>query len=333
MGEGKLIVKFLSRKGLFTILIAGILTLSACGDQNSSSSDGNAEAASNYPEKEIKIIVPFASGGAATTTARLIAKNMEEHVGEEIVVENREGGSGTAGQQAVASAEPDGYTLLLATNSVITNPLFSKTGYTHESFDPIGQVVSDVSYLYISEEAPYDDYESFVKYAKENPGEVTIATSGAQASDNYAAEDLIEAEGLDASAVPYDGAARAVSSAAGGHDSAAMSSFSEAEGQVQEGNLKPVLVFSEDSSEQYPDIPTTADIGYKDITDESWRGLVAPKGTNEKIITYLTDTLEKAFNEENFQESMENQGMVTRFRNGEELKELMNTQYERYSDE
>lgn len=320
----------LNRKGVLAVLMTFLLILSAC---NSGSSEGETENASNYPEEEITIIVPFAAGGAATTTARLIAKSMEEHVGQDIVVENREGGSGTAGQQAVASAEPNGYTLLLATNSVITNPMFSKTGYTHENFAPIGQVVSDVSYLYVSEDAPYDDYESFVNYAKENPGEVTIATSGAQASDNYAAGDLIEAEGLDAQTVPYDGAARAVSSAAGGHDSAAMSSFSEAEGQVQEGNLKPVLVFSENSSEQYPELPTTADIGYEDITDESWRGLVAPEGTNEEVISSLTDFLEQAFNEEDFQQAMENQGMVTRFRNGDELKELMNTQYERYSNE
>ncbi|GGC89026.1 C4-dicarboxylate ABC transporter substrate-binding protein [Thalassobacillus devorans] len=319
----------LNKKGILMMLIVGILTLSACS-QNSSSSKGEA---SNYPEKEIKIVVPFAAGGAATTTARLIAQNMEEHAGVDIVVENREGGGGTAGQQAVASAEPDGYTLLLATNSVITNPIFSKTGYTHEDFVPIGQVVSDASYLYIPEGAPYDDYESFVSYAKENPGEVTIGTSGAQASDTFAAKDLIEAEGLDAQTVPYDGAARAVSSAAGGHDDAAMSSFSEAEGQVQEGNLKPVLVFSEESSDEYPDIPTTADIGYEGITDESWRGLVAPKDTDEEISNYLTDALEKAFNEEDFQEAMENQGMVTRFRNGEELKELMNNQYEQYNGE
>ncbi|UOQ91902.1 tripartite tricarboxylate transporter substrate binding protein [Halobacillus shinanisalinarum] len=323
-------MRLLNKTGFLGMMVALLITLSACGNSSSAGGEGDG---SNYPEKEIKIVVPFAAGGAATTTARLIAQNMEEHVGQEIVVENREGGGGTAGQQAVASAEPNGYTLLLATNSVITNPIFSKTGYTHEDFAPIGQVVSDASYLYIPEDAPYDDYESFVSYAKENPGEVTIGTSGAQASDTFAAKDLIEAEGLDAQTVPYDGAARAVSSAAGGHDDAAMSSFSETEGQVQEGNLKPVLIFSEDSSEEYPDIPTTADIGYEEITDESWRGLVAPEGTDEEILNYLTDALEKAFNEEDFQKAMENQGMVTRFRNGEELTELMNKQYEQYNGE
>ncbi|SFP31472.1 Tripartite-type tricarboxylate transporter, receptor component TctC [Salibacterium halotolerans] len=323
-------MKLVSKTGLYASIMAGILVLGACGEQSSS---GGSDGSSNYPNDEIQIIVPFAAGGAATTTARMIADNMEEHVGQDIVVENQEGGSGTAGQQAVASAEPDGYTLLLATNSVITNPIFSETSYTHESYEPIGQVVSDVSYLYVPQDAPYDDYESFITYAENNPGEVTIATSGAQASDNFAAEDLIEEEGIDANTVPYDGAARAVSSAAGGHDAAAMSSFSEAEGQVQEGNLKPILVFSSDSSQDYPDLPTTADLGYEGITDESWRGLVAPEGTDSEIINFLTNNLEKAFNEEDFQQSMENQGMTTRFRNGEELTELMNSQFERYNEE
>lgn len=322
----------INKKGLFASMITGTLVLSACGGGNSSESSGGSEGELNYPEEEITIIVPFSSGGAATTTARLIAENMEEHVGQDIVVENQEGGSGTAGQQAVASAEPNGYTLLLATNSVITNPLFSETNYTHESFAPIGQVVSDASLLYFPEDAPYDDYESFVEYAEDNPGEVTIATSGSQASDNFAAEDLIEEAGIEATTVPYDGAARAVSSAAGGHDSAAMSSFSEAEGQVQEGNLEPALVFSEDGSEEYPDLPTTADVGLEGITDESWRGLVAPEDTDPEIVEYLTGALEETYNEEEFQESMKNQGMTPRFRNQEELKELMNSQYETYNE-
>ncbi|WP_226530751.1 Bug family tripartite tricarboxylate transporter substrate binding protein [Metabacillus niabensis] len=314
------------RSWVFVIVLSMILT--ACNSQGSNT-ESNQSTVSNFPEEPVKIVVPFAAGGAATTTARLIADASEESMGNSIVVENREGGGGTIGQQNVSTAKPDGYTLLLATNSLVTNPIFNKTSFTHEDFEPILQLVSDVSYLFVSTDAPYDDFGSFIEYAKENPGEVSFATSGAQASDNFAALDLIEATGIDATTIPYDGAAPAVASVAGGHDEVVTASFGDAEGQVQAGNLKPILVLSENKSKQYPDVPTSFEEGYE-ITDESWRGLVAPKGTDPEVVKYLQDAFKTGFDSEDFQKKMANQGMETVYKDSQEFKQAINDVFERY---
>ncbi|KGX90497.1 tripartite tricarboxylate transporter substrate binding protein [Pontibacillus marinus] len=318
-------MKAFKMKGLLTLLFIISIVLSACGNQETSG--GTSE---DFPDKPIKIIVPFAAGGAATHTARIIAQYSEEHMGQSIVIENREGGGGTAGQGYVASADADGYTLLLATTSVVTNPIFNKTSYTYEDYQPIMQLVSDVTIMYASSDAPYDDFDSFVEYAKQNPGEVTIATSGAQASDNIAGQEMIKALGIDATTIPYDGGAPAVASAAGGHDDIALASFSEGEGQVQSENLKPILVLGEKSHKEYPNIPTSVDKGF-DVTDESWRGLVAPAGTDPEVIEHLHEAFKKGFENEEYQEKMENMGMVTRARGPEEFKKLMDKDFERMS--
>ena len=317
-------------KSVAIVTAAMSLFLGACGGGGSNGAAGES-AAEKFPEEPIKIIVPFAAGGSATTTARLLAEYSEEPMGQSIVIENREGGGGTIGQQYVSTADPDGYTLLLATTSVVTSPIFNETAFTHEDFDPILQVVSDVSYLYINADAPYDDFESFIEYAKENPGEVTFATSGAQASDTIAAKELIEEAGIDATVIPYDGAAPGIASVAGGHDSAAMSSFGESEGQVQAGNIKPILVFSENKSTKYPDIPTSYEKGYE-ISDESWRGIVAPKGTDPEIIKYLQDAFKAGFDNPEFKEKMDNQGMDPIYKDSQGFKESIDNVYKRFSE-
>lgn len=307
---------------LISILLAGILIV---GCSNQTSSGGN-----DFPKKTIKMIVPFAAGGGADATARIIAEHAEKHVGQKIVIENRDGAGGTIGQNMIATAEPDGYTIGLITTSIVTNPIFNDVTYTHEDFEPILQLVSDVGYLYVPGNAPYDDFESFVEYSKANP-DITIAVSGAQTSDNFAARELIAALGIKGSPVPYEGGSRAVASTAGGHDSATISSFSEAEGQVLNGNLKPILVFSENKSKQYPDVPTSFEKGIN-VTEESWRGIAAPKGTDPEIINYLTEAFKKGFDEEEYQQTMANQGMDTLFRDSKELKEVIELNYERFKN-
>jgi len=305
---------------IINLLLIGFLIV-GCSSQESS-------GGSDFPKKTLKLVVPFAAGGGADATARIIAEHAEEFVGQKIVIENRDGAGGTIGQNMVATAEPDGYTLGLITTSIVTNPIFNEVSYTHEDFEPILQLVSDVGYLYVPGDAPYDDFESFVEYAKENPG-VTIAVSGAQTSDNFAARELFAALGIEGSAIPYEGGARAVASTAGGHDDATISSFSEAEGQVQSGNLKPILVLSENKSKQYPDVPTSFEKGIE-VSEESWRGIAVPKGTDPEIIKFLEDAFKNAFDKEEYQKTMANQGMDTLFRGNAEFKEVIEMNYDRF---
>lgn len=305
-------------------LVGLILILVGCSDKTSD--------AENYPDQPVKLIVPFSAGGGATTTARVIGQHTEEHLGETIVIENQEGGGGSAGQQYVSTADPDGYTLLLMTGSTVTNPIFNKTSFTHEDFIPIIQLVNDVSYLYVSADAPYEDFESFIEFAKENPGEVTISTSGAQASDHYAALDIIEQYDLDAEAIPYDGESGAIASTAGGHDEAVIANFAAAEGQVQAEKLKALVVLGEERTDAYPDVPYSSEVGLE-VTESSWRGIAAPKDTPQEIIDILHEAFKKGFDEEEYQEQMSNLGMTTEHLDPEGFQERVNEYYERMNQD
>ncbi|WP_171038124.1 Bug family tripartite tricarboxylate transporter substrate binding protein [Aquibacillus sediminis] len=315
-------MKKIGMKSIVTAFIMSII-LAGCGGSS-------GDSASNYPEESVKIIVPFAAGGGATTTARTISEYAEDHVGESLVIENREGGGGSAGQQYVASADNDGYTLLLITGSAVTNPIFNKTSFTYEDFEPVIQLVSDVSYLYVNADAPYDDLESFAEYAKDNPGEVTISTSGAQASDHYAALEIIEELGLDAEAIPYDGESQAIASTSGGHDEATIGNFAAAEGQVQSGNLKPLVVLGDEQTDVYPDVPTSIEEGLE-VTEASWRGIAAPKGTPSEIIEHLHEAFKKGFDDEDYQNQMSDLGMDTEYKGPEDFQDRVVEYYERMS--
>ncbi|WP_167751492.1 tripartite tricarboxylate transporter substrate binding protein [Lentibacillus salicampi] len=312
-------MKKLGLKSVLFSFIGLILILAGCSEATS--------GAENYPDKPVKVIVPFSAGGGATTTARVIGQHTEEHLGETIVIENQEGGGGTAGQQAASTADPDGYTLLLMTGSAVTNPIFNNTSFTHEDFEPVIQLVNDVSYLYVDADAPYDDFESFIEFAEANPGEVTISTSGAQASDHYAALDIIAQYDLEAEAIPYDGESGAIASTAGGHDEAVIGNFAAAEGQVQSGNLKALVVLGDERSDVYPDVPSSSEVGLE-VTESSWRGIAVPKETPQEVIDILHEAFKKGFDEEEYQEQMSNLGMDTEYQNPEDFQERINEYHE-----
>src|SRR5699024_9522241 len=238
------------------------------------------------------------------------------------IIENKEGGGGTAGQQEAANADNDGYTLLLGTNSLITNPMFSNVDYDIDDFTPIAQTVSDIFYLFIHESAEYDDIDSFIEYAKDNPSELTIATSCAETIGHLGAENFIEEAGIDVDLVPYDGGGEVSSSVAGNHDSAGVLSFSEADAQVQDGKVKPILTFNEEASEEYPDVPTSYEKNYE-VTIDSWRGFFAPKDTNSEVIEKLEEAFKKANEEEEYKDSMENQGLNINYNDEEGLQKVI----------
>src|SRR5699024_10464523 len=152
-------------------------------------------------------IAAFSAGGSNDSIARMLAEASEDIIGESIIVENRTGGSGSVGQAAGAQADPDGYTLTLVTASIASNPLFNDLPYTHESFDLIILINNDPQYLVINEDAPFDDIESFIAYAEENPGEVTVGVSGAQTTNAFASRGLADELGLDIVTLPHDGTA------------------------------------------------------------------------------------------------------------------------------
>lgn len=306
------------------MVIALLVVLAGCSNDNA----GNKDDLS-YPTKPIKIINPFSAGGPADNTSRILANHAKDIVGKSLVIENRDGGGGSIGQTAGVTAKPDGYTLTLVTSSIVSNPIFNNVSYTHEDFVPIIMTVNDPFFLVVGKDAPYDDAESFLKYAKENPGEINVGVSGAQTVPAFTSKELAEVANIEITTVPFDGEALAVAAVAGGHIDALIGNYSGFESQLKSGAMKAILLFDTERSDLISDVPTASEHGL-DVVSGSWRGFAAPKGTDPEVIEFLQDKFKEIIEQEEYQEQMTNSGINITYKNAEEFKAIIDDTYNKY---
>lgn len=306
------------------MVLALLVVLAGCSNDNAKNKDGV-----DYPTKPIKIINPFSAGGPADNTSRILANHAKDIVGKSLVIENRDGGGGSIGQTAGATAKPDGYTLTLITSSIVSNPIFNNVSYTHEDFVPIIMTVNDPFFLVVGKDAPYDDAESFLNYAKENPGKISVGVSGAQTVPAFTSKELAEVAGIDITTVPFDGEALAVAAVAGGHIDALIGNYSGFESQLKSGAMKAILLFDSEKSDLLPEVPTASERGL-DIVSGSWRGFAAPKGTDPEIIEFLQEKFKEIIEQEEYQEQMTNSGINITYKNAEEFKAIIDDTYNKY---
>ncbi|MGQ7786830.1 tripartite tricarboxylate transporter substrate binding protein [Nesterenkonia sp. K-15-9-6] len=316
-----------SRTTLITGLLAlPALALTACGGQ---ADGGDAES---FPDETITFITAFAAGGANDSLARMLAEHTETVAEDyDFVIENIDGGSGSVGQAEGAQADPDGHTLLLVTPSIITNPMFNNVPYTHESFEPVILINSEPHVLLVNADAPFDDFASFVEHAEENPGRVSIGVSGAETTTAFTSRDLATAAGIETTTVPHDGTADALLQAQGGHiDGAVAGGLTEAQSAIDEGSLKPILVFDDERLEGLPDVPTASEEGL-DTMHSSWRGVAAPEGTDPEVIEALHNVFQEALETPGYEEAAQNLNLSIDYAGPEEFQELIDATYETYS--
>jgi tripartite-type tricarboxylate transporter receptor subunit TctC len=248
-----------------------------------------AQDAAAYPGKPIRILVGFAPGGATDIVARTVAEKLQAAWGQPVVVENRPGaGSNIAAEQA-ARAEPDGHTLLLGTIANATNmSLYKNLKYdTLRDFAPITQLMSAPSVLVVSPALPVDDLKGLIALAKQRPGTLTYASSGAGGSPHLAGELLELRAGIDMVHVPYKGAAPALADVIGGQVNLGFKTALSALPSMQAGRLKPIAVAANQRLPQIPNVPTMAEAGFPDFEVSSWNGLLAPARTPPAIVAKL----------------------------------------------
>ena len=247
------------------------------------------DAAAAYPSKPIRILVGFAPGGATDIVARTVAEKLQAAWGQPVVVENRPGaGSNIAAEQA-ARADPDGHTLLLGTIANATNmSLYKNLKYdTLKDFAPVTQLMSAPSVLVVSPSLPVDDLKGLIALAKQKPGTLTYASSGAGGSPHLAGELLELRAGVDMVHVPYKGAAPALADVIGGQVNLGFKTALSALPSMQAGRLKPIAVAATRRLPQIPNVPTMAEAGFPDFEVSSWNGLMAPAKTPPAIVAKL----------------------------------------------
>ena len=245
-------------------------------------------AAEAFPTKPISIVVPFAAGGAVDVTIRIIAQEAEKDLGQKIMVINKPGAGAAEGQGFVARANPDGYTLLAITSSVVTNTLTKKVDFTIDSFAPIVLYCFDPEVMYVSAASPFKTLEDLITAGKNAP--VTNATHGHSTAHHIASLIMEEKFGMKFKYIHTKGATEQVPMIAGGHVQSGLGAYGEARSMADQGKIRVIGVMSEERDPRIPNIPTFKEKGYP-MNYGAWRGIAGPKGLSPEVM----DRLSKAF--------------------------------------
>lgn len=270
-------------------------------------------AAQDYPSKIIHIIVPYAPGSVGDTTARLVAAAIEPRLGQRVLVETRPGAGGNIGAAAVASAAPDGHTLLLgATNNFAINQFL----YSSMTFDPMTafapiMLVADVpSVIFVSGAVPASTFRDFVEYARANPGKLNFASPSAGTTPHLAGELLNQLAGIRMVHVPYRGAGPAMLALVAGEVQMYMVGLVSGQPHLASGKIKALAVAAPQRLPGLPDVPTTAEAGFPQFKASNWWGLAAPKGTPRPIIERLNREIAAALTEPGLKARFGEAGLV-----------------------
>ncbi|WP_422444923.1 tripartite tricarboxylate transporter substrate-binding protein [Thermoanaerobacterium sp. DL9XJH110] len=295
---------------LSIIVSLGVNLLSGC----SSTKAGKT----NFPEKAIEIIVPYAAGGGTDSVARAISEAAKDTFPKPVVVVNKTGGGGAVGMAEGAKAKPDGYTVTMVTVELVTLPPMGLAPFTYKDFKPVLQINADPSALTVRADAPWNTLDEFIQYAKNNPGKIQIGNSGSGAIWHLAAAAIEQKTGVKFNHVPFDGAAPAVTALLGGHIDAVTVSPAEVSAQIKAGKLKILAVASENRIEQFPDVKTFKEQGV-DVVVGTWRGFAVPKDTPDEIVKILQEGFKKAAEKDSFKEFMNKAGLGIEVKTGQEF--------------
>jgi tripartite-type tricarboxylate transporter receptor subunit TctC len=250
-----------------------------------------AAHAQSYPNKPVRMVVPFAPGGASDFVARIMQPRLSELLGQTVVVENRAGAAGNLGVEAAAKSAPDGYTILLGNiGSIAINPgVFANlTVNPVKDFIAITQVVDLPSLLVAHPSLPANNLKELVAYAKANPGKLNYASPGSGSVDRLATEILRNLEKLNMVHVPYKGGAGpAIAGLMGGETHVMFATAASAMGPVKGGRIKALAVTSKKRLEPLPSTQTVVEAGYPDLVVSSWQGVFVPAGTPKPVVDRL----------------------------------------------
>jgi len=256
----------------------------------------HAPAAADYPEKPIRLLLPFPPGGAVDHVARLVTARMAEELGRPFVIENKAGAGGVIATDATAKAAPDGYTLLLTTpNHTINAAIHPKLPYdTEKDLVPIA-IVAEVPELLVGHPAaPFDSFKAFVEYAKKNPGKLNYASAGNGTLPHVSMELLLRGLGITVAHIPYRGAAPAMTDLLAGQVQLKMDTYATAAQLVADHKLNALAFASRSRSALMPDLPTVAEMGLPGYEGILWIGMMAPAGTPQPVIDRLAVAIQNA---------------------------------------
>lgn len=261
--------------------------------------------AQGYPDKPIKIVVPFAPGGIVDFAGRALAQRLEVQMGQPVLVENRTTSGAIVGTASVANAQPDGYTLLVVDPSVVINPAMMRSpAYQMKQFKTIATLTTAPLIVVVNPTLPVSNLRELIEYSKKTPGGITYASAGAGTTTHLGPELLKVQTGMVATHVPYRGGGASLPDLISGRVHAAMFTNAVVLPSVNNNRLRAIAQTGSRRAEANSDVPTGVEGGYKDFVVELWTGLFAPVGLPDNIAQRLASEVKTAVSSEEFKKAI-----------------------------
>lgn len=292
----------------------------------------SSTALAAYPERPIRVIVPFAPGGSTDIVTRIVTTKMSEILGQSMVVENKSGAGGAIGAQEAARAKPDGYTLSIASVSTMAvNPTCKPNDLGYDPFKdfmPVSNFANVPNVLSVHPSFPAKNLEEFLKIVKENPGKFSYGSSGQCSVLHLLGAAFKQATGTDIVHVPYRGAGPAVADAVAGHIEILFDNLPSSYAHIQAESLRALAIANPERLTDFPSVPTFKELGYEQLNRTVWYGLVAPAGTPKDIIETLHKAAAEALQDEGVKASLLKQGAFASGNSPEEFAKEIKEQYD-----
>ena len=291
--------------------------------------------AADYPSKPITLMIGFAPGGPSDVMARILTKKMEEILKQPLVIENRAGAGGSIAGAAVARAAADGYTVLLATGSLlaINVSLYKNVGYDPEKdFEPIGLIGTQTNVLYLNPSVPATSLSELIAYAKANPGKLSFG-SGGNGTPAHLAGELLKLEAkIDITHVPFRGTGPALQAVIGGHVPMAFNPPPPLLPHIQSGTIRVLAVTTLERTAVLPEVPTIAESGFPGFEATTWHALVAPAGTPKDVIATLHRATAATVNEAPVRKALTDLGVDVVGGTPEELRAYVKSEIPKWAE-
>jgi tripartite-type tricarboxylate transporter receptor subunit TctC len=312
-------MKFITTVGL--ALTLGMATLST-----------HAQNAA-YPNKPVRIIVPFPAGGSADTLVRVVSQSLSKRWSQSVVVDNKPGGGTVIAGAMAAKAPADGYTLIVIANSLTINAKL-RTNLPYDglkAFDPVAQLVHSPQVIAVNSTSPYRTLADLLRDARAKPGALSYSTVGPATTQHIAGEAFKRVTGTDFTYAAFTGGGLAANAVSGGHVTMVLTNLNEVAGLLESGKLKPLAVTTRERLDVLPQVPTVIEQGYKDYEAVAWFALATPAGTPPDIIQKIADDLKGSLADPEVKQKLIGAGLYPNFLGPKALAAHIQQEYERYS--
>jgi len=291
--------------------------------------------AQSYPDRPIKVVVPFAAGSASDVVTRLVLEKMSPALGQPFVIENQPGGGGNSGTLSIARSEPDGYKLLMGASGplAVNKTLTKNLPYDPEKdFEPISLLATLPNVVVVSAKVPIASLQDLIAHAKARPGELNYSSVGNGSSQHLAGVLFEQLTGTKMTHVPYRITGQLVTDLITGVVPLSFQNIANVLGQVQSGNLRPLAIAAKSRSATLPDVPTAAEAGLPGYESSAWFALLAPRGTPKPIVEKLNLTTVAALQDADLRKRLTDIGAEPASSSPEELRAFISTEVVKWRD-